>query len=209
MKRAVNRARQRGLGDMLAYSFSVVQNAAMNRYLDLRYGGKVATNRHTEFEESIPGTQQIFHTDYKFLENIFERVHVSPSDVLVDVGCGDGRVIAYWLNRGFKNKIVGIELDPETASDTAKRFARFKNVQILQGDVADLAPGTKGTLFYLFNPFVGEPLQRFAEAVKPMNAKVVLYSYNELQQFAEWRVDKFLEPGQDPAYRFAIISPQT
>lgn len=208
MRRAVNRAIERGPVDMLQYSFSVVQNVAMNRYLDLRYGGRKATDRHTEHEKT-PGVHGIFHTDWKFLNNTFRNIEVKPSDVLVDVGCGDGRVISYWLSRGFKNKIIGIELEKAAADDAAKRFAKFKNVEIRNGDAADLILATGGTLIYLFNPFFGETLERFAKSIDGMNARIVFYSYNDLEPFKNWRIEKFLETGQDPAYRFAILTPTT
>lgn len=190
---------------MLAYSFSVIRNAVSNRYIDLRYGGKLATTRKTE-AENTPGIHGIQHTDWKFLHNTFKRVPIKPSDVLVDVGCGDGRVISYWLSLGLKNKLIGIEIDAATAKDTAQRFARFRNVQIISGDAAELAPKTGGTLFYLFNPFLGEPLSRFAAAVEGIGARIVFYSYNDLTPFKDWKIEKFLDPGEDPAFRFAVLS---
>lgn len=206
MRRIVNRAITRGPIDTIVYSYSVVENEAANRYLDLRFGRKRSTSRHTE-SEKIPGVHWIQHTDWKFLRNAFKTQAIKPTDVLVDVGCGDGRVISYWLSQGHKNKIVGIEIDPSTAADTARRFARFKNVEIISGDAAEHVRATGGTLFYLFNPFLGEPLRRFAESIKEMrDVRIVFYSYNDLTPFDGWHVEKFLEPGQDPAYRFAIIT---
>lgn len=205
-RRALARARERGISDALSYSCGVIQNAAMNLYLDLRYCGKISRTRHTA-SEITDEYHAVEHTEWRYLNNVFQEVEISKDDVLVDVGCGDGRVLAYWLHRGIKNRIVGIEIDPATALDTSRRFQRFKNVEILCGDAADLVRESSGTLFYLFNPFHGRPLERFASAFRAtQGSRVVLYCYNDLGPFQACKVRIFLKKDQDPAYRFAVIT---
>lgn len=206
MNRALQRTLTRGPIDTAIYSFGVIQNAVANLYLDLRYGRRISTTRHSEAEQ-IPGVHQIMHSDWKFLNNTFKNIQIKPTDVLVDAGCGDGRVISYWLSRGFKNKLVGIEIDKDTAKDCAMRFARFKNVEIIHGDASELAQQSGGTIFYLANSFSGEMVKRFADVAERMGAMIIFYSYNELSAFKHWKIERFLKPGQDPAYWFAILTP--
>ena len=85
---------------------------------------------------------------------------VEESDVLVDVGCGKGRVIISGLGRGFTNRIVGLELDEDVAAATRKRLTSYPNVTVLTGDAVENLP-EDGTLFYLFNSFEQPIVTRF------------------------------------------------
>ena len=67
-----------------------------------------------------------------------------------------------------RHRIYGIELDPEVCARTKRRLRRFSNVTVLCGDAASLIPAD-GTLFYLFNPFGAEAMQRFIDALKRTN----------------------------------------
>lgn len=133
----------------------VVYNAA----LDLRYGRPLAGERPTRY--SHLGAKDTANSDYLALDRLFAD-RIRPDDVLVDVGCGKGRVINWWLRHGYDNKIIGIELDAEIAAGTSRRLGRHTNVSIVAGNVLDLVP-EDGTLFYLYNPFTADVLERFAE----------------------------------------------
>lgn len=91
------------------------------------------------------------------------RVSIGPDDVLVDVGCGSGRIINWWLHSGFRNRIVGIELDPDIAARTKQRLARFRNVEIRTGDAVALTP-PEASVCFLYNPFDEQVLQRWHDA---------------------------------------------
>jgi hypothetical protein len=99
------------------------------------------------------------NTDYLALSYIFEN-RIKPTDVLVDVGCGKGRVIQWWLSRGYCNRIIGLELDEEIADNTRRRLLKYKNVSIIGGDAIQNLPAD-GTLFYLYNPFAAPIVAAF------------------------------------------------
>ncbi len=90
---------------------------------------------------------------------------IAPNDVLVDVGCGKGRVLAWWLSRGYRNRMIGLELDPRIAAATAARFAAASNVRVIAGDAVENLP-PDGTLFWLFNPFDEPVLRAFRDRLK-------------------------------------------
>jgi hypothetical protein len=116
--------------------------------------------------------------DYGHLSYLFKRnnIPVHESDVLVDVGCGKGRVINFWLGRGLRNRIIGIEIDPEIAATTRNRLARHPNVEIITGDAIQLLP-EDGTLFFLFNTFGQDPMRRFMEQLKQRQDIRIIYFY--------------------------------
>ena len=71
---------------------------------------------------------------YYALSLIFKGETIAPDDVLVDVGCGKGRVLNWWLSKRLPNRIVGLELDPEVAAHTRHRLRKYRNVTIITGD---------------------------------------------------------------------------
>lgn len=126
--------------------------------LDLRYSGRLlGGNQPSSFKHL--GSNDVYHTDYAAFPLIFRNLDVQPEDVLVDVGCGKGRVINYWLSQKYSNKLVGLELDPAIAKRTASNYRTRPNVTILAGDAAANLP-PEGTIFYFYNPFSPE---KFAE----------------------------------------------
>lgn len=120
-----------------------------NLLLDLRYGAFLGGIRKTPYAHL--GIQDTANTDYAALPLIF-RGSIKESDVLVDIGCGKGRVINWWLSLGLRNSIIGIEFDEAVVRITQQRLRKYKNVRIICGDAIANLPET-GTIFYLFNPF--------------------------------------------------------
>jgi predicted RNA methylase len=101
---------------------------------------------------------------YGGIHDALGDVAVSDRDVLVDVGCGRGRVLNYWLAGGLPNRLVGVELDPEIAARTRRRLRRFPQVEVVTGDAAEHTPGD-ATVCFLFNPFGGAVVRRWHDAI--------------------------------------------
>lgn len=148
-------------------------------------------------------------TSYDVLKYLFRRVTPRSDDVIVDVGCGRGRVINYLLSRGLKNEIYGLELDPDVAADTAARLAKYGNVRIVVGDAIENLP-LQGTLFYLYNPFAEFVVRRLnAKLVSLPNmdrVRVIYYNCLHVGPFRgdpAWWVEMHPVPGRRDA---ALIS---
>lgn len=144
---------------------------------DLRFGEILRGDVPTRFREL--GAERTANVSYLALSLIFENVAIASDDVLVDVGCGKGRVINWWLSKRLSNRIVGLELDPEVAAHTRERLRRYHNVTIVAGDGIDNLPAD-GTLFFLFNPFAESVVIRFKEQIlqSARRDKVRIYYYN-------------------------------
>jgi hypothetical protein len=132
---------------------------ARNLALDLRYGGSLAGTIDSRFR----GASAVTNSQYSVLPHIFAG-RIGANDVLVDVGCGKGRVINWWLSQGLRNRIVGIELDPAVASATASRLRRFANVSIVNEDATTWMPDD-ATLAYMYSPFGAAVLGRFKDHI--------------------------------------------
>ena len=116
---------------------------------DLRYGGALRGDIRSRYRRA--GAYNVVNSPYSVLPHVF-RGRIGPQDVLVDVGCGKGRVINWWLDQGLRNRMVGLEIDPAVASATARRLSAFGNVMIIHDDATTGVPDD-ATLLYMYNPF--------------------------------------------------------
>lgn len=182
-----------------------------NLLIDLRFGGWSGGRVVNPF--AADGAFPIQSMDYAVLSALHRRngIVVGPREVLVDVGCGQGRVLNWWLSQGLANSLIGLELVPEVAAATARRLRRHRNVSIRPGDAVVQLPG-EGTFFFLYSPFDRRTMLRFRDAlwarVWKLNALRILYfNCRFVDVFAEdprWRV-RHLETGEpEPA---ALIHP--
>jgi hypothetical protein len=172
----------------------MVQNAV----LDWRYGIRASGAVRSPFEAQ--GAYLTLSTQVSALDQPFDpsRCPIHANDVLVDVGCGPGRVIAYWLSRGFTNEIIGVEINPVIAAETARRLQSHPNVRIVTGDVVDDLPA-RGTVFFLFSPFDLRVMRRFRDAlfertVAADRMRIVYYNPSEIAAFQEdprWDIQRF------------------
>lgn len=185
-----------------------------NALFDLRYGGFSGGYARNPVE----GAHGTGATDYALMPQIFSGL-IRPSDVLVDVGCGRGRVVNFWLSQGYRNRIYGLELMEHVAADTRRRLARYPNVTIITGNAIENLP-MDGTVFYLFNPFDRrfiEPLaDRLREIARAHEITIVYYAPLCLDCFGpeRWKVDVHELDLPRSGYfeerhrRFAVITPR-
>ena len=170
---------------------------------DLRFGKSLYGRVATRFAHL--GAHDTANTDYDAFPTLFESV-VKPGDVLVDVGCGKGRVLNWWLSHYPQHRIFGLEIDPVIAQETRLRLKKFSNVTVLDGDAVRLLP-PEGDVFYLFNPFSRSVFERFAEALEelPPSAsgrprRLIYYSCESLDVFKgrpSWSVTDLTLPEVD------------
>ena len=162
-------------------------------YLDIKYSGKPLNgNKQTSYK--YLGANDVYHTDYAAMPHIFKQIDVKEDDVLVDIGCGKGRVINYWLNQNYQNPIYGLELDEKVAKSTARQFMNRSNVKIIAGDAVQNLP-EDGTIFYFYNPF---DLEKFVELENKLakssrkQLKMLYYNPRSLHVFenSKWQIQK-------------------
>src|SRR5262245_8164312 len=97
-------------------------------YLDFKYGGSCGGVKLSPYADR--GANLTMSADYYHLDKVFAQsgVVVRGEDVLVDIGCGKGRVINYWLDQGYRNRMIGLELDEQITAVARKRLGRYPNV---------------------------------------------------------------------------------
>ena len=182
-----------------------------NIIFDLSVGNKVLVGS-IKTSSSHFGAYDAVNSDYDILSYIFRyKCEINKTDVLVDVGCGKGRVINYWLRRKLKNTIVGIEIDSNVAKSTSNRLRKYTNVKIINGDIIKNTP-LNATIFYLFNPFIRLVLDQFRETLEDLflnsDIKIIYYNPGHLDVFmsnSNWKITTFDIPNIN-AHKCAIIT---
>ena len=148
------------------------------RYYRLRNGNQFGATYSIEddivekaFGAEYDGNPELHWGDIKNLDvNLYQPTPVAltlgmvldlgitKDDVFYDLGCGKG-VVANLVALTTKAKIKGVELYPiyydfavKTAKTIGIKNVEFRNEDVCKTDFSD------GTIFYLFNPFVGKIL---------------------------------------------------
>jgi hypothetical protein len=98
-------------------------------------------------------------TGWLAMPRILSWAKASKDSVLVDFGCGKGRVVMSALDWGLK-KAIGLEISPSLAEIARNNLQVFKNCRLNTGegiietcDVLDYQFHGDETIFYFFHPF--------------------------------------------------------
>lgn len=208
LQRLSKRIHHEGLKKTLAYiilaSCFSLRELFCNIIIDLVCSHKLLNGNIKTSYKSL-GSNDIYHSKYSALPIIFKCVRINNDDVLVDVGCGKGRVLNYWIFKSYKNKIIGLELDKKIAKQTAKQFSRLNNITIIPGNALSNIP-SDGSVFYFYNPFSKDIVIQFetilSELFKNKSIKIIYYNPKSIDVFnnGKWVV-KYINFEKDLGYR--------
>ena len=143
------------------------------------------------------------------VERMLELAGTQSSDVVMDLGSGDGRIVIAAAQH-FGTRGVGIDLDPQRvqeANDNARQAGVTDRVQFLQGDIfqADLREATVVTLYLL--PSVNMKLRPKLLSELRSGTRVVSHNYD----MGDWKPEKTIRVtvsgGQHTVY-YWIVPPR-
>lgn len=159
-----------------------------------------------ELEQLLPNVPEsdvpYVPTPHPVVDQMLEMANVDSSDVVYDLGSGDGRIVIR-AARKYGARGVGIEIDPERikeARKNAKEASVTDRVEFRQGDLfeADISEATAVTLYLL--PSVNLKLRpKLFEELEP-GTPVVSHDFD----MGEWRPEKTVEVNGDTVYRWTI-----
>lgn len=86
------------------------------------------------------------------IEKILDNAEVKRGQDILDVACGTGVIIPYYLARGAAT-VTGIDISPEMAKIAAKKFSAESNITILCGDVEETQFDKKFDVIVVYNAF--------------------------------------------------------
>jgi len=134
-------------------------------------------NAKVSTTESIDFGQE--PTPDNVIDQMLDGLELKPSDTLVDLGCGDGRVMISAVRRSGC-RAVGIEIDPKKADEARKKIEEAglsRRIRIITGDAVSFDPEKYGVTVataYLYPEVL--------EKLKPVFSKVGRFAspYHEI-----------------------------
>lgn len=81
---------------------------------------------------------QHFLVDRRVLGRILRAAQVTPQDVVIEVGPGQGALTRALARRA--RRVVAVEVDPRLVAWLRPRLASLSNVEIVEGDILALSP---------------------------------------------------------------------
>jgi SAM-dependent methyltransferase len=114
------------------------------------------------------------------VEKMFDMAKVGKKDIVFDLGCGDGRIVAMAAKK-FGARGVGVDLNPvrvKEALETVKKYNVEKLVEIREGDALKVKDLEKATVvaLYMLPEFMNwlEPIAK--KTLKP-GTRIVSHDY--------------------------------
>lgn len=132
------------------------------------------------------------------VEKMLELAEVKQSDVVYDLGCGDGRILIHAAKK-YGARGVGVDLDPQRIDEARKNAQREGVAHLVEfraedGTQTDISQATVVTLYMFkwFNNAIRPKLQN----LRP-GARVVAHDFD----IDDWQPARVvtLEPGKDGA----------
>ena len=121
------------------------------------------------FDRCAPGWDADLVCSDKIIGIILEHAGVTAGKTVLDVACGTGVMIPYYLERDVA-KVTGIDISPNMAKIAREKFHQ-ENVQIVCGDVEETDFGETFDCIVVYNAFPHFPdlkrlLERLADLLK-------------------------------------------
>ena len=137
------------------------------------------------------------------VDAMLKLADVKPTDVVYDLGCGDGVIVATAAQK-YGARAVGIDIDPQRvkeATERAQKMGVSDKVQIRQGDLfeADIKDATVVTL-YLLQSLNIRLMPKLQKELKP-GTRIVSQSFD---MGGSWPPDKRIEVNGYNVYMWTV-----
>lgn len=137
------------------------------------------------------------------VDAMLKLADVKPNDVVYDLGCGDGVIVATAAQK-YGARAVGIDIDPQRVAEAKERAQKMgvsDKVQIRQGDLfeADIKEASVVTL-YLLTSLNIKLMPKLKAELKP-GTRIVSQSFNMGES---WPPEKTIDVDGRPVYMWTI-----
>ena len=176
-------------------TISIMANRVFDYHFDFKY--KTDTRNKISLNDlAVAGANKERGSFYQptmalSFNRLLERITLPPESVLVDFGCGKGRVLLLAVLRGIK-KAVGIEFSPELCRIAESNIAIVEkatgsrlDIEVIEGDVTDYEIEDEQNVFFFFNPFDDVVLEAVVKnlerSLRGIPREIVIVYYNPVQ----------------------------
>ena len=133
--------------------------------LDRRLDRGLDTAQHEYHVPEITAVDGVIYlpTPWHVLPRALRAVHASNDDVLVDLGCGKGRIVHQAARRPLR-RVIGVEISPKLADfarglvDAHRHEYRCQDVEIVVSDAARFEVPDDLTIAFMADPFRGRTM---------------------------------------------------
>ncbi|MDP2002937.1 MAG: class I SAM-dependent methyltransferase [Desulfurivibrionaceae bacterium] len=152
----------------------------LNRMLDFHFDFKYKTDTRDKIslhDLTVTGENKERGSFYQptmalSFNRLLDTVPLPPESVLVDFGCGKGRVLLLAVLRGIR-KAVGIEFSPELCEIARNNIKIVEqatgsrlDISVIEGDVTHYEIEDDQNVFFFFNPFDDVVLEAVVKNIK-------------------------------------------
>ena len=130
------------------------------------------------FDRLAPQWDRDMIKNDRIIETILENADIRPGQQILDVACGTGVMIPYYLQKNVAS-VVGIDISPEMTKIAREKFSQA-NVQILCGDIENTDFSQKFDRIVVYNAFPHFPdpenlIRTLANLLKPGGSVTVAH----------------------------------
>lgn len=141
-------------------------------------------------------------TPYPIVEAMLKLGNIKPSDFVIDLGCGDGRIVVMAAEK-FGARGIGYDLNPQRiaeARENAKKAGVENRVQFIEKNLfdADISKATLVTLYLL--PEVNLRLRPKLLRELRTGARIVSHSFD----MGDWKPDRKIEVNGKTLYYWEV-----
>ncbi len=170
------------------------------RGVALLFAAALAIPAAAQYEES--GDVPYVPTPPEVVEGMLRLAGVKSTDVVYDLGCGDGRIVVMAAEK-FGARGVGIDINPERireAEENARKAGVTGKVRFIQGNLfdADIHEATVVTL-YLLSSVNLKLRPKLIKELRP-GARVVSNTFD----MGDWKPDKEIEVNGRRVYLWTV-----
>lgn len=155
----------------------------MNNTKDLKWDEKlnISTNVFDYAEEDYQN-YGYDPTPYIVLEKLVKLDMIKEDDILVDYGCGKGR-IEFFINNQIGCKTIGIDHSKrllKKAENNLEKYGKTEDIKFIHSKAEEYNPND-ATCFYLFNPFstkiFRQVLRKIIESKERNPREIMIFFY--------------------------------
>jgi precorrin-6B methylase 2 len=193
-RNVIQRVRTHGLGRSAVYALARLDDAVWLRRRGIRAAYR-ATEVYVQTRDlGYQDPNWFYHEPtpscYTFRAAMRRFVRPTRNDVFLDYGSGLGRVVL--MAAAFPlRKVIGVEYSAQLCRDAERILApvrprlRCPQVELVQADAGAYQPPDDATIFYFFNPFGGETLEKalanLRGSLRRAPRKITVLSYNPVR----------------------------
>jgi ribosomal protein L11 methylase PrmA len=141
-------------------------------------------------------------TQPEYVSGFFELVNLLPSDVVYDLGSGDGRLLFAALEKGA-GRVIGIDIDPErvlSARENAVKKGFQDRATFIESDVLNANLADASVVFCYLCTAASEALKPKFESELKTGTRVVMESF----PVPGWQPSKTYSMGYKTFYLYVI-----